>query len=142
VTTIVYDHKARQIAIDSRYTAGDRICTDEAEKFLKSEDGSIFFFCGPESDYKLMASGVADVGCSALKVDNTGKVFIVTAEDGRIMNSTLDYDYSIGSGSDYAMTALDLKCSAADAMKLAIKRDCRTGGKIRVYDIESSKFIE
>lgn len=45
--------------------------------------------------------------------------------------------YAIGSGSPHAITAMDCGLSAKDAVKMAMKRDSRTGGRIKVYKIKA-----
>ena len=41
--------------------------------------------------------------------------------------------YSIGSGSDHALTAMDMGATAEKAVEMAAQRDICTGGRIRVY---------
>lgn len=42
---------------------------------------------------------------------------------------------AVGSGEDHAWTAMDLGCSAKEAVKMAAKRDVGTGGRIRTYKL-------
>ena len=40
---------------------------------------------------------------------------------------------AVGSGSDHALTAMDMGATAEEAVKMAMKRDVMTGGRIRLY---------
>jgi len=44
-----------------------------------------------------------------------------------------DKVYSIGSGSDHALTAMDMGATAEKAVEMAMQRDICTGGRIRLY---------
>jgi 20S proteasome alpha/beta subunit len=49
MTTIVYDHKNKQIACDSRATSGSLIVSDNLKKYIK-KDGIIYFLCGKQGE--------------------------------------------------------------------------------------------
>ena len=67
---------------------------------------------------------------------NTGKMVLISYQDG-VINSSLECDttlsYSIGSGSDHALTAMDMGGSATKAVEMAKLRDVNTGGHVRTY---------
>ena len=54
MTTIVYDHKRKQIAIDSRATSSGIIVDDESQKWTMTESGEIWFTCGAICDEELL----------------------------------------------------------------------------------------
>lgn len=41
--------------------------------------------------------------------------------------------FAIGSGAKHALTAMDLGLDAKEAVKMAMKRDIYTGGRIRTF---------
>ena len=43
---------------------------------------------------------------------------------------------AIGSGSAYALAAMDMGASAEDAVRAAMKRDIYTGGRVRTMRVE------
>jgi len=49
MTTIVYDHKNKQIACDSRESAEGYLCRDDAKKFYQDKD-RMWFICGDKGD--------------------------------------------------------------------------------------------
>lgn len=145
MTTIVYDHKNKQIAYDSRLTSGDLIVTDESVKHKENEKG-LWFFTGSKSDesqlMELVHNDKPEVtpNCSALLVKD-GVCYLVTFDGDYCSVSDNDYNFSIGSGGDFALAALDLGRTAKEAVEYAITRDKNSGGKVHVYDIEKDKFI-
>ena len=52
MTTIVYDHKNKQIACDSRETAGGALVTDKAIKYYIRGDDVWFIFRYQYTPYK------------------------------------------------------------------------------------------
>jgi 20S proteasome alpha/beta subunit len=141
VTTIAY--KDGVIAYDSRTSAGDVITDDDAEKSIQIE-GKHFFLCGATSDrmrlvnlYLGKATDEKNVDCSAIVVDG-GDLFLaaVDKEDGFWFQPLRkDRVHSIGSGSNFALTAMDMGADAVKAVEMAIKRDCKTGGKVRTFKL-------
>lgn len=149
MTTIVYNHKTRQIACDGRSMRGSIIMTDECNKWFY--DGpAIYFFSGMVDHVKpfLSLKGVIgakydfDLEISAFKVVD-GKVFEcgVCNEYG-YWELELDWSSAIGSGENFALAALDFGKSAEDAVKYAAKRDSGTGVKVSVYSVEKASFVE
>lgn len=143
MTTIVYDHKNKQIAIDSRTAAGTFICTDYAIKHY-SVDDSLLFLAGSLSDIDIFIAEYPDikteVECTGYSVkDKT--VFCISTKDGKLKKSTLTYNDSDGSGYAYAISAIDFGKTAKEAVEYAMIRDSSTGGKVHVYDIEKGDFI-
>lgn len=152
MTTIVYDHKAKQIAIDSRYTANGTISADNGKKFTVLDDESVFFFAGKKADYpNLVRFFTGELGsnhewipeCGAFMVKD-GAVYecAVTKEGEPWKDDMTDSSWSTGSGGKFALAALDFGKSAKEAVEYAMTRDCYTGGKVRVFDVEKMEFIE
>lgn len=151
MTTIVYDHKAKQIAVDSRATSSGLITSDNEQKWHKADDGRLWFLSGCFSDYDLLFDSFKDgdrafdlpaIPDAVALVVKDGTVYLRGVTDkGEAWTQKLTGSRCIGSGGSFALAALDFGCSAYDAVKYASKRDVYTGGKIHVYDIALGKFV-
>jgi len=145
MTTIVYDHKNKQVALDSRITAGNLIVTDEGSKHTE-KDGEHWFFCGETSDYdqliELAHNDKPEVlpDCSAIMVKG-GVAWLVAFNGEYCSHSKMQASRGIGSGGEFAMCALDFGKTAKEAVEYAITRDSGTGGKVHVYDIDKGEFV-
>lgn len=150
MTTIVYDHKARQIAVDGRTTAGGLICTEKAEKWIR--DGNDWWFlCGSVCDRERMIEYIKDgnmepprwkIECSGFLVSK-GKVYqCLVTDDGEPCKSEIHYSDSMGSGSQFALAAIDHGKTAKQAIKYAMTRDNGTGGKVSVFDVDKMEFVK
>jgi len=135
MTTIAY--RDGIIAVDSRSTANGTITNDDTNK-IEERDGVLFFCTGHASDQReIVEAYFSDpynekAVISALVIDD-GIVYLagVDKNDGFWKLDITGIAYSIGSGCDHALTAMDLGCDAKKAVKMAMKRDVNTGGKIR-----------
>ncbi|MES9841207.1 MAG: hypothetical protein ABW134_11695 [Candidatus Thiodiazotropha endolucinida] len=145
MTTIAY--KDGVIAYDSRVTQGQTITSDRSSKLYR-RNGVNFFVSGlvGEQEELIKAyfaedrTGFRIVDSHAI-VDDNGKVFHFgnSRNDGYWKSPIDQYEcFAIGSGSDHALTAMDLGCSAAEAVKMAAKRDAFTGGRIRKHVVKRS----
>ncbi|TFF38134.1 proteasome subunit beta [Pseudomonas sp. RIT623] len=138
MTTIAY--KDGVIAYDSRQTRGGAIVSDNAPK-CQVVDGVSFFLSGAVCDEKALIaayfgtpSAVA-VECSGYAVDD-GKLLMVGHDDKTgIWRQELDPENpdAIGSGSAYALAAMDMGANAEEAVRAAMKRDIYTGGKVVTF---------
>lgn len=61
--------------------------------------------------------------------------------EDRLVLTDVELPVALGSGMDYAMTALHLGKNAHGAVQTASDLDCYTGGEIRVFDIEKWDFV-
>ena len=141
MTTIAFNYKDKQVAVDSRVTRGDMIDRDNAIKSIKNDKG-IWFFAGAEDDFAdLMAlsrNQKVDVkpDCSAILISE-GLAFVVgTDAEGYCFHSELLANYAIGSGKPFAIASMDHGKSAKDAVKYAMTRDIYSGGRVRVFDVK------
>lgn len=148
MTTICYDGNGL-ICTDGRSTRNTTIISDNKIK-QKIVNDVQFYLTGSTSDFnylidayfgaemnmKLDASGFAvDNGLLySFGPDGDNKNVWVCDEDMTIPNA-------IGSGADHALTAMDLGCTAREAVEAAIKRDSGSGGTIRVYDIKTGDEV-
>ena len=146
MTTIVYDHKNKQVACDSRRTAERFIITDEAIKYIKNKDDLWFIAGTPDtaltfvSHFKAMEEAHPLLDNNGIFVSD-GSAYFAVVDDGAFCELPLDCSFATGSGENFAISALDMGKSAKDAIEYAMTRDCCTGGKVHVYDIEKGEFI-
>ena len=146
MTTIVYDHENKQIACDSRETAGNFICSDSVMKYRQMDD-CIWFVAGYSSDVDILidtakhnAVAPENVEVLAILVKNK-EATLVTIADGVYKFDKLTSHEGIGSGGRSAVCAIDFGNGAKVAVEYAITRDTMSGGKVHVYDIEKGEFI-
>lgn len=140
MTTIAY--KDGVIAYDTRQTRCDRIVSDECQK-MTVVDGVSFFLSGAVCDEKALIAACfgtpspVPVECSGYAVDD-GKLLLIGHDDKTgiwrqdLAPSNAD---AIGSGSPYALAAMDLGASAEDAVRAAMKRDIYTGGNVVTFRV-------
>lgn len=141
MTTIAY--KDGVIAYDSRCTQGDYINSDEYNKRI-DRDGVHFFVAGKYSDSEKRVDAyfgqISDVEEStsiyAIVVDK-GYVYAIglTKEDG-FWKDKAENPEAMGSGSRHAITAMDCGLSPQEAVRMAMKRDTATGGRVRTFKVK------
>lgn len=138
MTTVVYNHKEKEIGIDSRTTVGLQIECDDTIK-MREKDGIKFFLCGDVADIEMIVDCYPDnvtneVNAHGFIIVNKEVKFIYC--EGLIIKHTRqDNSYAVGSGSSYALSALDFGKTTREAIKYAATRDAGTGGKIRIYKV-------
>ncbi|WP_439851141.1 proteasome subunit beta [Pseudomonas syringae] len=140
MTTIAY--KDGVIAYDSRTTRGTTISDDDCEK-LQTVNGVQFICTGCACDFDALIAGYfgtvagSQVEASGYAIDD-GKLFLIGYDDKTgFWKSSLNLDRvdAIGSGSPFALTAMDMGSTAAEAVEMAKKRDTGTGGLVRTLNI-------
>jgi len=138
VTTIAY--KDGIIAYDSRATNGGTIENDSVIKRVV-RDGVNFFMCGAFADYDGFVTAYLSgdkpskyVDICALVVKG-GVVSLAGADKCELWEREAWAVEAIGSGSSFAFGAMDAGCSAKNAVRIAARRDTKTGGRIRTYKI-------
>jgi ATP-dependent protease HslVU (ClpYQ) peptidase subunit len=146
MTTIAYNHKDKQIASEGRSTRDGAIMTDSAKKW-KVVDGVTFFLAGSACDYDLFiniyfGSKSEEVPeCCALVVDGEKIYRSAVTLDGLFWKQEVEHNDAIGSGWNFALSAMDFGDDARKSVEYAITRDCSSGGKIHIYDIATKAFI-
>lgn len=142
MTTIAY--KNGVIAYDSRQTRGGAIVSDDCLK-CETVNGVSFFLSGCVCDEQALIAAYFGtpskdpVECSGFVVD-AGKLMMVGHDDKTgIWRQPLDPGNAdaIGSGSAYALAAMDMGASAEEAVRAAMKRDIYTGGMVRIFQVVS-----
>lgn len=140
MTTIAY--KDGVIAYDTRQTRNGTIVSDDCSK-CQVVDGVKFFLSGHVCDEKALIAAYfgtpspVPVECSGYVVDGGKLMMVGHANKTGIWKQELDpaNPDAIGTGSPYALAAMDMGASAEDAVRAAMKRDIYTGGKVRVIKI-------
>lgn len=139
MTTIAYDHVNGFIAVDGRVTSSGVIQSDDACKVINANEKT-FFMSGSTSDWNDFCDDFENgkqpkrkYSCCAMMMENE-VVFLcgVDDEDNQFFQSEQNWNSSIGSGSQFAVAAMDFGKSAEEAVKYASTKDCYTGGKITV----------
>ena len=143
MTTIAY--KDGIIAYDGRITRGNQIVYDDFDKCLE-RDGVQFVCSGGTSDFDKIVSAyfggeVSDCSAVALIVTEGAIWHSAVDENTGFWKSAmmLDKPYALGSGTEHALTAMDMGASAYQAVEMAMKRDSCTGGLVRTLSITPEK---
>jgi ATP-dependent protease HslVU (ClpYQ) peptidase subunit len=141
MTTIAYNYKEGEIAVDSRVSTGDLISSDKYNKTRKLQ-GVTFVFAGLVADVDLLVEsypygyeGMTELEAYALAIDE-GEVYQCTIHDGKYNVTPITFNMCLGSGGDFALSAMDFGCSAKDAVKYAMTRDMCTGGRVKVIKVK------
>ena len=139
MTTIVY--RSGILAFDSLVTSGGGIVGQtskgvKTDKYLAAAAGNLedvaAFLQWAKDDFDpeiKNALGLNHGELNALIINKSGKVFTLDSKLFR-MKIKAPY-YALGSGSDYAMGAMEFGADAEEAAKVARKLDVYTGGRIR-----------
>jgi hypothetical protein len=147
MTTIAYSYSEGVIAFDSRTSTGGLINSDDSMKMFENDDRK-FFLSGMVPDMENFVENYDNGSDYSRYLDVHGimvegvDVHVVGFNQGtsRFWGCKVDHDIAVGSGGDFALSALKLGETAVDSVKLAAKMDCYTGGKIRSYDVNTGKL--
>lgn len=148
MTTIVYNHKDKEIAFDSRCTNGSYIISDEVKKMHKVCGGYLFISGDmPDIEDFLLEFDWKKVKCK--KHYNIrfigvreGTVYYGGVNGGCIWFYDIKTSISTGSGEDYAIAAIDMGKSAKEAVEYAMTRDSLTGGKVGLFSVSEGKVVD
>jgi len=143
MTTIAY--KDGIVARDSRSTDPSGFIVSDKKEKMRIRDGIIFFCTGYTSHIeKLIAvyfgeepNSSESIDASALVIDGDS-FYVIGADENGIFKNTCEKNemYAGGSGGDIAMGAMEMGASARAAVKIAMRRDSKTGGKIKVFKVK------
>ena len=143
MTTVVYNHKEGVVACDSRITQGHEISTDNFSKIMKGTDGVTFIVSGNLAQFNTFVN-YFPFGMDGEKMPNLdvvsfividGQLFEAYISEGDYSLAPITFNAAIGSGTPFAMSAMDFGCTAKQAVKYAMTRDSATGGKIRTVKV-------
>ena len=146
MTTIVYCHKTKQVATDSRVTSRGLIVSDGHNKTLKNDVG-LWFFTGSLCDINALSALKHDqesklhLCCQAILINKGVAYSVIINSDKICEHCELKYNWSDGSGMEFAIAALDFGKTAKEAVEYAATKDCYTGGKIRVFNLDGEEVL-
>ena len=138
-----YAYKNGIIAYDSRCSAGDFIIEDDSEK-MQIVNGCTFFITGALNDDENF------IECYFEKSEpnkyNTNSAFVWDGENlwqAAISDTEgfwkrklhLNKVYAMGSGWQFALSAMDLGLTAKESVKYAMTRDLKSGGKVKSFKL-------
>jgi ATP-dependent protease HslVU (ClpYQ) peptidase subunit len=146
MTTIATDGET--MAADGLSTVVGTIVRTKCRKILRLPDGSLFGGAGDSGQiatlYEWLCKPVdergdypqiKEVAALVLRRDGTALVFD-NLSNGH--GDDVEFPMAIGSGEQYALTAMDAGATPEEAIRIASKRDPHTGGEIQVeYFIEN-----
>lgn len=163
MTTIVW--KPPFMASDGRVTVDNLIFTDKCPKIYKLSSGGLMGFSGAMDSRPIVdlfdklksprlfpsPKEISDytIDFRAILVLPTGIAYLVesgpdyTDEDGEkhrnvwyssIMEINEPY-FACGSGSKWAKAALDMGAAADKAVRVAMKNDATSGGKVQIFEL-------
>lgn len=139
MTTLILDMKSRTLYSDSRMTQGNILVSDKCKKVCKVETYNglaLVGFCGNAMPISglvedLMCTPIRDIetkGTSILLCYEKGPAFII--EDGGYLPIHEPF-FCMGSGEDFARSAMALGKTPQEAIKFASRFDTCTGGKVQ-----------
>lgn len=144
MTTLAY--KDGIIATDGQVTCGRVILTkDQSKRHFHGDN--IFFLCGPNSDMEAFMNAYPQGTVKNSTVSGfalvDGVLHATVADSGEVCTwvQNLESAWAYGSGSEFALGAMDAGCNAEDAVRIAAGRDVGTGGKIRLYNATSGEEL-
>jgi len=143
MTTIAYNYEDGEVAVDSRKSNRQGVIVNDSEiKAHTHKDGSVWVIAGCVCDIPdfmtlkkndLFNSDVT-LDCVALVI-REGGVYYSFVDDGIFCEELITHNFTLGSGRDFALAALDFDKSAKEAVEYAKTRDIYTGGDVKVYSL-------
>lgn len=142
MTTLAY--RDGELATDSRVTQGDMIVSDTRRKVHRLRDGSLMAWAGSVQQAELLLQAMRKT-----KKVTSPKLTDIAALHLRADGSLWEYEgeawvkqdpgyYATGSGAPYAFAAMDAGASAKDAVRIAIKRDASSGGRVQSLKLRNT----
>lgn len=129
------------IAYDSRAVQHDMVVSNTFPKMFEHKN-HIFFVAGDVADYSGFANDMVagkqskEWEVSAFMVCPSGKLWMTGGGGGAWrFELPLTETAAIGSGQDFAYSAMDFGKTAKQAVKYAMTRDSNTGGKVRTFKL-------
>ena len=151
MTTIAYDGATKTIAFDSRAVWGHSVISNKPHMKMREVDGHFFFYAGIASQIEAFTDAYFskepseycdEISCFVVTPEQL--VYCAgTHEDGVVYKDLLTEGevYAIGSGYQFAISALDLGSTPTEAVEYAATRDLYTGGKVNVFSIDKMELV-
>jgi hypothetical protein len=142
VTTVCWDLQKRLVAVDGRIVADYEIHDDSADKRTVFNDVE-FFLAGSLSDRDAVCRAFVarrrkirkGIYMQALAWDGETLFDLIADEGALSWHPVATVRGAIGSGSAFALAALDQGATPRQAILAAIKRDAGTGGKVVTHKL-------
>lgn len=141
MTTIATD--GRSIASDGQITsAQDYIVALSSHKIQRTASGRIVGCCGPSGDDELFIEWLENGGKKPRLGGSFRAVVLEFGEPTRVYfndctRETIIGNHAIGSGAPWALAAMDMGKTPAEAVAYACSRDIYSGGEIAVLSLET-----
>ena len=151
MTTVAFSYKNGELSYDSRQMKGDFILTDNAQK-AKKVNGVWFITVGYTSDEDHLID-LYFGNKPNKKIKFLLESQLIAIEDGAVYNffvrsngerikDKIESDCAWGSGSNFALAALDFGKTTKEAIEYASTRDNCTGGVVRtIIDLKKEDFL-
>lgn len=134
------------MAADSRVCRNEVILSDDGCKIHRLADGSLIGAAGVTphvAAYREWLNTGRSGARPPLKLDDVYSTIFQVHPGGRMELHDYcgsyflpaDVMFSTGSGRDFALAAMDMGATAEDAVRVAMKRDPFTGGKIKTLQL-------
>ena len=141
MTTVAY--KDGVLAGDTRITCGDLITPERATKVFKLSNGALLGAAGTLRNAHTLRRAIEnghplpDVkGVDAVMITPDGTIYCYDRDAWNEINAPY---HAIGSGCEYAYTALWLGHDAITAVKAGIQFDKNSGGKVMAVRLKEKK---
>lgn len=141
MTAIIYSKKHKQVAFESRMTLDTRIVSDNINKCITRE-GVKFIAAGAPAHLETLIAMYFDptltakkLECQAIIIDSGIPYVTEHISDCSLSVEELTYNDGLGSGSPWALAALDFGKTPKEAIKYATKKDMGCGGRIRTINL-------
>jgi 20S proteasome alpha/beta subunit len=145
MTTIAY--KDGILAGDTRLTDDSGyIWSDNCRKVFKLPDGSLFAAAGDSEGGELLLKSLrgekdvpeleSDMDITAVRITPSGELFLT---EGATWTRWHEPYVAIGSGKRAALAALQLGSNAVVAVRIGMKGDCYSGGRVQTVKLKGIK---
>ena len=131
------------LAADSRETDESITLNNTCKKVFKLKDGSLFGGAGKAEDVSRLESALKKGfslptldEVSGLLIDTKGRIWLY---EGNIWQRVKSKYYAIGSGNAFALAAMDAGATAIEAVRIGIKRDPYSGGRVSSVKLSSKR---
>lgn len=152
MTTVIVSPAEKRIYCDGRISSGSFIVCDDAKKYHIDASGNPWFYSGAVGDAQKLFEHYVNGGKIEISDDFDGTIFsctekgfiVVGVDEKNVWSAILGYApyHCYGSGSAFAMAALDHGKSPAEAIEYAMTRDLYTGGTVHCYDYGKKQWAK
>ena len=154
MTTLVYSKTEHALFADSRCTDNrGYVMDDDAEKIVVYPNGDVLVLAGDviaceivEDNWPNIQAACEELagghnGCQGflyeVESDTVSSLCVAPDDMGNVSATCwrINHDYAFGSGSDFAIAALDFGMGPAQAIEYASTRDTGTNNRVKTIDL-------